>query len=588
MGKLTTGYQKHKNFILMTLGLVLASMMVLPCMILGEGSYVPIHDQMDGEILNYIYGAKYLFKGNTVLEFMNGMPKASMTMPAPLGVLFYLVLPPFYAYQMMQWMVVLAGFAGMYGLCRYLKIKEEIAFFTGLLFAYMPFYPTYGLAALGQPLLVLSFLLFVEGKRKYSALLGVALYGAFSSLTLVGFAWLGIGVLLFLWFLIKKEWKKSVRTALAWGVLFLTYLIANLNLLGTLFGAGFVSHRQEMLLSPVESVAGRFLSLLLEGGSYSKVYSPGIMAGVLFAWFACFIFAARKKHIVVPEQHESKEIGRVMVLLRGLMLAVYLGILGASLWNSAPIVAIRKTLGGFLLSFQADRIYWIFPFVWMLILACVLQILFQLLKLETGNVFRGILLAAGMLLMLAEALLILRDNPLNKNIRLLLLPGYQQTTWESIYMEDVFWGIDRAIGEDKDKVSVISVGMFPSVPLYNGYTCADGYSNNYELDYKHKFRRIIAAELEKDKAVRKYFDDWGNRLYAATGEYGFDAMLEKSGGYVFRDLQFDTRAMKDLNIGYVFAAAPIENAEELGLDLLEQSPFVSDSSFYAVWVYRVK
>ena len=56
---------------------------------------------------NYIYQAKYLFKGNIIPEFMNGMDKASMTPPAPLGVIFYKWLPPFAAFAAMHWICLM-------------------------------------------------------------------------------------------------------------------------------------------------------------------------------------------------------------------------------------------------------------------------------------------------------------------------------------------------------------------------------------------------------------------------------------------------------------------------------------------------
>ena len=95
-------FEQCKNFIYMFIGLMVVSLIAVPYFMLGEGSYVQIHDQMDGEILNYIYQAKYFMQGNTIPEFMNGMGKYSMLPPAPLGVLFYLILPPHQAFSVMQ------------------------------------------------------------------------------------------------------------------------------------------------------------------------------------------------------------------------------------------------------------------------------------------------------------------------------------------------------------------------------------------------------------------------------------------------------------------------------------------------------
>ena len=88
--------------------------------------------------------------------------------------------------------------------------------------------------------------------------------------------------------------------------------------------------------------------------------------------------------------------------------------------------------------------------------------------------------------------------------------------------------------------------------------------------------------------MRVYFDDWGNRLYLPSAEYGYDVTLQKGKGYIYESLSYDIEAMKDMNVYYLFAAAPIENDEELGLELLDGSPFSSETSYYEVFVYKVK
>ena len=149
---------QKKDKVLLVFGLLIVSLIALPYVFLGEGSYVQIHDQMDGEILNYIYQAKYLFEGNTIPEFMNGMGKSSMLPPAPLGVIFYKLLSPFAAFAGMHWFCLLIGCLGMFLLCKYFSLRSEVCFVVACLFCYIPFYPVYGLAALGQPLLIYSFL----------------------------------------------------------------------------------------------------------------------------------------------------------------------------------------------------------------------------------------------------------------------------------------------------------------------------------------------------------------------------------------------------------------------------------------------
>ena len=155
-------------------------------------------------------------------------------------------------------------------------------------------------------------------------------------------------------------------------------------------------------------------------------------------------------------------------------------------------------------------------------------------------------------------------------------------------MEDVFEEIDKVIGEEKEDYSVVSLGMYPSIPLYNGYICADGYSNNYDLEYKHAFRQIQAGELTKKEEVRKYFDEWGNRLYLISAEYGMNGMIGKHQEIAFEDLEYNNDAMRALNVRYIFAAVPITDAEEMGWTLIEGSPFASENSYFAVWLYRLE
>lgn len=647
MKQITQHYNKHKNIYLMLLGLLLTSLVVLPCVFLGEGSYVEVHDQLDGEVLNYIYRAKYLFQGNNVPEFMNGMSKAAMAMPAPFGVFFYRLLPPFVAFTLMQWMGVLVGFAGMFNLCRHFRVKSEISFAVALLFAFMPFYPVYGLAAYGQPLLVLCMIQITEEKKHLSSAIGIVLYAGFSSLTLVGYVWVVLGFV-YVCFLLtsvlskrtivnqkyknaegqKQNIEKLIFTAVGWTTLMFTYIVTNLELIASVLGKGFESHRSEMVLNARNNVFRIFTELFFKGGAYNKTYSVVIFAAVILLSTVLLGKKIMKSTNETKSETDLKDatekttekatekatiyIGNmetikvIWCMVGGIALLTTLSVL----WNIGPIVSVRNAIGGIVVYFQADRVYWIFPFLWMVVLALVLQMLFDTCKKQTKAFVRVGAVVIALVVLFTEGVQILRDSTLNKNIRLLFVPGYSRMTWESFYMDDVFTMIEEAIGEENKlsdamaetteteaseagrtvgtQKSVISLGMYPSIALYHGYTCADGYSNNYELSYKHDFRKIFAKELDQSPEMQSYFDDWGNRLYVADADYGFNTLMQKGSGLIFKELDFDVEAMKELNIGYVFSAAPIENAEDMGLVLIDETPFSTDTSYYEVWVYEVQ
>ena len=111
-----TGKKKPwDNFtICLAAGLCLTGISVLLFAVLGTDSVFVYHDQMDGEVLCYLYQAKYLFKDSPIPEFMNGVGKNALTPPAPLFVLLYKILPPFAAFVTTWYVSALVGFTGMY------------------------------------------------------------------------------------------------------------------------------------------------------------------------------------------------------------------------------------------------------------------------------------------------------------------------------------------------------------------------------------------------------------------------------------------------------------------------------------------
>lgn len=574
MKKMWKIYESKKNILLPVFGVFAVSLIGFLYALLGEGSYVEVHDQMDGEILNYMYQAKYLFQGDSVPEFMNGMAKASMTPPAPLAVLFYKILPPFAAYAAVQWLVVVVGFLGMYFLCCDLGVRREAALVSGIMFAYMPFYPVYGLSALGQPLLVLCYLRYIRGEKGLFNLPGILFYALMSSLTLVGFAWILIGGLHLLYLLCRKKWGKLKRATAALAVLTVSYILTNLSLFSSLTGDGFTTHREEMVLRATQELGAAFWELLVQGGSYSKTYALPVL------WLSALTVC-----IGIYGKHEATE--RKNSLIAGLLLGYFGIIVFAVGWNSSAVVELRKAVGGMVTYFQADRLYWILPFLSMLLLGLSLDYLLLLGEGYRDYPLKVLLWGMALCICASEGYMILKDSTVNKNIRLLLLDGYEQVTWEGLYMEDVFAEIEEQIEEDKSSYSVVSMGIYPSVALYNGFTCADGYSNNYSLEYKHLFREIMAPELEKSASISKYFDQWGNRCYLATAQRGYDAMVKKGEDFVYSQPDYDFYSMEKLNIRYIFAAAPIQGEKYESL-LIEGSPFYSETSYYEVWVYDLQ
>ena len=56
------------------------------------------------------------------------------------------------------------------------------------------------------------------------------------------------------------------------------------------------------------------------------------------------------------------------------------------------------------------------------------------------------------------------------------------------------------------------------IAIVNGISTIDGYHNIYPLSYKKKFRKIIEKEIDKNTNFKKYYDNWGSRIYAFVND----------------------------------------------------------------------
>lgn len=133
---------------------------------------------------------------------------------------------------------------------------------------------------------------------------------------------------------------------------------------------------------------------------------------------------------------------------------------------------------------------------------------------------------------------------------------------------------------------MVSLGIDPAAALYHGFYCLDGYSNNYSLDYKEQFRKLIAPELDKSAYLTQLYDDWGNRCYLFSSECPGYYTIKKH-GFFFQDYQVNTGALYEMGGRYLLSAAWIQNAEEQGLSLLNETPFETNDSYYCIYIYEL-
>lgn len=428
---------------------------------------------------------------------------------------------------------------------------------------------------------------------------------------------------------IRKQ-KQSVWMYISYLSMIVLYLLTNLDLVLQFVGIGesYVSHRADRGIE-VYGFAEYFREAFLYNdqhtGDFHRFFLPVILLAVCIFLFRLFQTKRNKtvdskeksphevsekwtyeiKKEKAPRDRKAQRQGRLIAGTFVLLLFLYLI---ATLWNIAPIVSLREMMGG-LGSFNVARVIWLTPAIWYFMLGVSLDYILSTVSC-TGKGCFGVSKLTGLDQSVASKqwksfpkklltplvyaglcvgfLLILKENQLKENIQLLLNPDYNVITYEQYYAIDVMDQVEEymreELGLEMDEYRVISLGIDPAAALYHGFYCMDGYSDNYDLEYKYLFRTFMAAELERNEYIRSYYDDWGNRVYLFTAELTTYFNVEK-GSFWFNDLQIDTSAIKDAGCDFIFSAAYVVNAEELNMELL--GTFETEESYYRIYLYRI-
>ena len=528
-------------------GFLIILLYFLPNIIWGENSVLPIHDFLDSNVahIHAMVESGTVWDFDASLPILSGVPRASAGSPLNLRVLLYCLLPPFWAIIAGLFLIKLSAFLGMFFLLTGHVLKGRgmgVAFLASILFAFVPFYPDYGISSAGIPMLALAFLSLWEGRYKVESFVLIGYFAFFSSLVLSGFfACVVLAVLL------AVSWARSKKFPMLpfVGLCFLSALYIGLNFdlfLGFWGGSGEVSHRVEFAAEPLLASLGTSLSAFL----VSQYHAGTCLAAIPVAVFLLFVKRFR----------EYRTLRFVTLLLLSLML------LGVVLRE----VFLRTGFGG---GFQPDRFYFLYPALVFTLLAVVLQEMPACRK----------WMPALMLVVNLGMDVHFRDN-LATRLGITDYPSFSQ------YFDTALFDrikADTGWAEGRDKCA--SLAMHPAVAEYNGMYTVDGYYPSYPLRYKHEFQRVIQGELDKSASLESYFCGWGSRCYVFSSELGTKYLWGKNSGQKVDSLSIDTRALKELGCTWLFSAVPVENAALLGLSL--EGVWEGENSFWRVYGYRL-
>jgi hypothetical protein len=540
---------------------------LLPLFLLGEDSYINTFDNLDFAFthIKLLVESGTLFASSETIVPQINMPRIVMGTEFSLWVLLYSLLPPLYAYLTGMAIAHIIGFTGMYLLLKRHFIPEVendyINILVSLCFALLPYFPIAGISVAGQPLALLAFLNFrcrQQTIKDWLILLGIPFFSSFILsflffISIMGFIWL--------YDLINR---KDANPKFLLSIVFMTIVFIGVEYRQFLFQLNpfFVSHRYEFGEYHIESLSilqslqrtlfhfifGFFHALSLQS------YSIGLSVTLTLA---VFLLNRRSRQML--------ESTYFILLGSAALISLSFG-----LWNSSFAFQVKSTFP-LIRIFHFGRFYWLHPLIWHLLFA------FSLLFITRTLIKRGKHIAYAFIILQILYCFYMSDFALEMR--------RNDITYKEFHAEEQFREIRDYIGEPQETYRVVSIGMHPSVALFNGFYSADFYLSNYPLEYKHRFRKIIARELEKSDAIREYYDEWGSRLYAFTSALEKDYIKKdkiKSGPIApIRDLEFNIEAMKELGIRYVLSRVPIEN------QFTFMKHFSHPESAWEIYLYRV-
>ena len=549
----------------MVLGVLAILFYTLPYILLGQNAAITIHDFLDltiGHINNIVKNGQFFALSGT-LPIMDGVDRMGIPFTTPFEIknLLYYIIPGYWSIIITMIFVKTVAFVGMFFLLKDYIIKKQyfICFFVALVFSLIPFYIDYSLSSAGIPLLTYSLFNIYNKRNKLLSYIIIIIYAFNSSLSLSG---LFVGAIIFLVIILLYMMDKRINKELSLALLSLVviYAITNWVIISSFFfPTEFVSHRNEMQMRLTNNeILGLLISNLKSGHYHAGLFS----AYPIIIVFLSVFFIYRKQYTELKYFFYSFLILAVLVEL------------------GVTVKLIQMQL---FVSFQFDRFYFLYPSLCFILLAKSCSVL--------ADDNKWIILAFVFLVSVYSINNAFTGTEYRENVKKLVsntqvvTPSYAQ-----YYDEPLFKQISNDLSLTQDYTTkVASVGLHPSIAEYNGFWTLDSYMTNYSLDYKHKFRKVIAGELAKNETLRKYFDGWGNRCYIFSSELderGNRYLSSKNDHFAIDQLDVNTEALKSLGCEYIISSVDIKNHSELNLSFINK--YTTNQSFWEIRVYRLE
>ena len=569
--------KSKEQIFLFLLFIVFISVRLAPYFILGQDSYITIHDNLDSNEswLKTLATGNYIFKINPDLKidqiFAGELYRNSTYSCFSIVSVVYYFLTPYSAYFIILLIAIVLGFFGTY-LFISKHILEE-SFFNKLVsatiafsFIMLPFYTLYNCASVtGIPLILFLFFNLLKEKSININLIGLFLMGFASSIVFSGFFLCIVIFLIWLYFSFKI--RKFNKNAFIGIVLFGISLILNdINVfIHILSNNGAPSHRtlfannHNLSLSQALNFSRKHF---LEGQYHSPSFNK-------FITIFCIV-------TIVISAFVNKNYNKILVfafVTLGLFSLIY----GLWRWEHFKI--------SFLNSFNFSRFSIISSPLWYLLFAYSIKELFYTQKFAVA---KWVITTTFLFMQFINVYANNKEYGINVKKIIARDKSHfnpKNVSYKQFYSTQLFDSIKKTINLPEKSYNVASVGLFPNIALYNGFSVIDSYQGEYPLSYKIKFRKIIAKELEKSKEIRDYFDGFGSRCYIYSSQLKKRYNIYKFEKMKRIDIELNSEILKELNCKFILSSVFIDNYKENNFEYI--GSFTNEESPYEIKLYKV-
>ncbi len=575
-----------KKHIFYIIGLFLILLYNLPWILNGENASYRIYDLLEQDFVNIYLNAKYLFHPfvTEIPELFGGTFRGSIQAHSFLQIILYKFIQGVHFLNFNQIFMQFIGFSGMYILANKIyhtedsKVKSFINMGCSFLFCITPLL-LHGMTIMSMPLFAWMLIKIYESKttKDLFIIYGLCLFlGISTSLIYCGFLYLIILFCLGIYFIHKKRKDLAVKYLTSMFIILAGYITTYFY---SFLALGEVSHRLEWELPECDFYE-----------RFTYFYSRGIFnfEEPIFPYIPFLLFSIATFLILIKRRYEKFiEYKISMICFFAIVIIIFL----TCAYSSFDLILRIRSLMGILQSFQLDRICYIVGPLWYFILISILLFLYNFI-IDNPNKIKNILFYIAVVFVFATQFQFIINNDNNCfdfNIKALKKQQPAYRTYAQFFQTDLMNEIKDYIGKPQNSYHIVSFGINPGVPLFNGFYCLDGYSTNYRLEYKKKWEDIIKGELLRDEVHRNFFYFWGGRAYIVShqfSDYTPSEMYDKK-KYIDK-LYIDYAKLKELGADYLFSKYEIKEPNPyIKLEKVFYSKIDNGDKDFQVFLYSI-